>query len=291
MNVDNTDVIEEELLDQEEGKSIQEQINELKALQTRTPEQESELKRLKQQVAVDKRIAVEVAKRHQERERAERAEGELERLRSQSKVEPKRQPVGQAETVQINGREFYTDKGLVHLVNSNQMTQEEAYEHQEERREEKAVARLKQDMQQQSEAQVREETKKKVLNDYPEFDPKHADHNPNDPLFKEASRIWRNGYINNPRGLELAIDDAKRILGRDYKKPDLSQEFGVIRNEEPAARRDEKSKKVTLSDAEIETAYAYYRTTKNPKTGRSYTQSEAVEAATKAKQARQTRRI
>lgn len=290
MIVENTET-EEGLETEEGGHSVQDQINELKALETRTPEQEAQLKKLKTQAAIDKRIAVEVAKRHQERERAERLERELQELKASQQKPKEKQSLTHAETIQINGKEFYTDRGLIQMVQSGQMTQEEAYEHQEERREEKAVARLKQDMQLQNDQQIREEVKQKVLAEYPEFSPSHPNHNPNDPLFKEANRIWRNGYVNNPRGLELAIEDAKRILGRDHKRPDLTEELGVTKNQEPATRITDKSKKVTLSDAEIETAWSFYRTQKNPKTGKSYTQPEAIQAATKAKESRLARRV
>lgn len=292
MIVENTEV-EEDVLEEGEH-SVQEQIDELKGLQTRTPEQEAQLKRLKTQAAVDKRIGVEVAKRHQEKERADRLEARLKELEEKQKPVEKKQPLNHAETIQINGKEFYTDRGLVQLVNSGSMTQNDAYEHQEERREEKAVARLKQDMQAQSESQIREEVKNKVLSEHPEFSPNHHNHNPNDPLFKEANRIWRNGYVNNPRGLELAIEDAKRILGRDYKRPDLSEELGVTRNQEPTNRTTEKSKKITLTDSEQELAWSYRRTMKNPKTGKTFTQAEAIEAAIKAKKdqlERQARRV
>lgn len=284
------DVIEEEELGQG-GQTIQEQIDELKALETRTPDQEALLKKLKNQAAVDKRIGIEVAKRHQERERAERLEQEIKELKAAQQKPVEKKQLGTAETIQINGKEFYTDRGLVQLVTNGSMTQEDAYAHQEERREEKAVARLKMDMQAQSENQIREEIKNKVLSEYPEFSPNHANHNPNDPLFKEANRIWRNGYVNNPRGLELAIEDAKRILGRDVKRPDLSEELGVTRNQEPTVRQGEKAKKVTLTDSEQELAWSMYRTQRNPKTGKSYTQAEALQLAIKAKEARQSRRV
>lgn len=290
MSVENTE-IEDEILD---GKTAQDQINELKSLESRTPEQENELKRLKGQAAVDKRIAQYAAKTHQERERAERAERELQEFKAAQKPTEKKQALGQAETIQINGKEFYTDRGLVQLVNSGALTQDDAYAHQEERREERAVARVKQDMQTQTEAQIREEVKNKVLSEYPEFSPNHQNHNPNDPLFKEANRIWRNGYVSNPRGLELAIEDAKRILGRDHKRPDLAEEFGVTRNQEPVTRNQDKSKKIVLTDAEQELAWSYRRTMKNPKTGKTFTQAEAIEAAIKAKQdqaSRQSRRV
>lgn len=289
--MDNTEVIDDEIIDDNlDGKTVQDQINELKSLETRTAEQEAQLKRLKNQAAVDKRIGVEVAKRHQERERADRLEAKIRELEEKQRPAEKK-PLNQAESTLINGKEFYTDRGLIQMVHSGTMTQEDAYAHQEERREEKALARLRQDMQTQSENSVREEVKNKVLSEYPEFSPNHKDHNPNDPLFKEANRIWRNGYVNNPRGLELAIEDAKRILGRDHKRPDLTEELGVTRNQEPASRTNDKSKKITLSEAENETAWSYYRTQRNPKTGKSYTQPEAIQAAIKAKEARQSRRV
>lgn len=285
------EILEEEDLGQEGGSTVQEQIEELKALETRTPEQDKKLERLKIQAATDKRIGKITAKAHAERERAERLERELEEERKKNQTVVKKQPLGQAETIQINGKEFYTDRGLVQLVNSGAMTQDDAYSHQEERREERAVARIRQEQAQQTDAQVREDVKQKVLSEYPEFSPNHANHNPNDPLFKEANRIWRNGYVNNPRGLELAIEDAKRILGRDHKRPDLTEELGVTRNQEPASRLNEKSKKVILTDAEQELAWSNYRTQKNPKTGKSYTQAEAIEKARKAKEDRQSRRV
>lgn len=280
-NVEDTEVLDE-------VENVQDKINELKGLETRTPDQETELKKLKTQAAVDKRIAVEVAKRHQERERAERLEKELEDLKASRVTEP-RKPLAQAETIMLNGREFYTDRGLVQLVQAGTMSQEDAYAHQEERREEKAVARLKQDMQSQSDAQIREEVKNKVLKEYPQFNPRHPEHDPNDPLFKEANEIWMAGLNNNPRGLDIAIEKAKRILGRDVKRPDLTEELGVTRNQEATNRVTEKSKKVTLNEAEAETAWSFYRTQKNPKTGKSYTQTEAIQAATRAKEARARR--
>lgn len=288
----NVDATEEELI--EGGASVQEQIDELKALETRTPEQEAELKRLKAQAAIDKRIGVEVAKRHQERERAERLEQELKELRAQQQKPTEKKILGQAETIQINGKEFYTDRGLIQLVNAGSMLQDDAYAHQEERREEKAVARLKQDMQANSDQQIRNETKEEILRDYPEFNPSHPNHNPNDPLFKESNELWQSGLYSNPRGLKIAIEKAKRILGRDYKRPDLSEELGVTRNQEPAGKITDKSKKITLTDAETELAWSYRRTMKNPKTGKTYTQAEAIQAAIKAKEdqlTRQSRRV
>lgn len=278
----------------QDGASIQEQIDELKALETRTPEQEAQLKKLKTQAAIDKRIGVEVAKRHQEKERADRLEQRLAEIEATQKKPVEKKNLGQAETIQINGKEFYTDRGLVQLVNVGSMSQDEAYAHQDERREEKAVARVRQDMQAQTDSQVREETKQEILKEYPEFNPSHPNHNPNDPLFKESNELWRDGLYTNPRGLKIAIEKAKRILGRDYRRPDLSEELGVTKNQEPATRINEKSKKITLTDAEQELAWSYRRTMKNPKTGKSYTQAEAIEAAIRAKQdqiARQSRRV
>lgn len=278
----------------EDGVTIQEQIDELKALETRTPEQEAELKRLKAQAAIDKRIGVEVAKRHQERERAERLEQELKELRAQQQKPAEKKLVGQAETMQINGKEFYTDRGLVQMVNAGSMSQDEAYAHQEERREEKAVARVRQDMQANNDQQVRNETKEEVLREYPEFNPSHPNHNPNDPLFKESNELWQSGLYSNPRGLKIAIEKAKRILGKDFKRPDLTDELGVTRNQEPSSRVTDKSKKVTLTDSEQELAWSFRRTKINPKTGKTFTQPEAIQEAIKAKEnnlSRQSRRV
>lgn len=272
----------------DEIKSTETRIRELRKKTDRTQEEEEEFSDLKRKHRgkLTAQIEEERLRAKRESDRAERAEQELERLRAAQVKPESKKTFGSAETIQINGKEFYTDRGLVQLVNSGSMSQEDAYAHQDERREEKAVARIKQEQAQQTDAQVREEIKNKVLGEYPEFSPNHPNHNPNDPLFKEANRIWRNGYVNNPRGLELAIEDAKRILGRDHKKPDLSDEFSVTKNQEPSIRTGEKPKKVTLNEAEAELAWTNYRTQRNPKTGKSFTQPEALEKARLAKETR-----
>lgn len=273
-------------------KNQESRIFELRRKKDRTPEEEEEFSDLKKKHRgkLTAQIEEEKLRARREAERAERAERELEELRDKQNKPEKKQPVGNAETIQINGKEFYTDRGLVQMVNSGAMTQDEAYAHQEERREEKAVARLRQERQAETDAQIREEVKNKVLKEHPEFNPKHPDHDPNDPLFKEANEIWMAGLYNNPRGLEIALEKAKRILGRDYKRPDLTEELGVTRNQEPATRITEKSKKVILSEAEQELAWTNYRTQINPKTRKTYTQAEAIEKARLAKEARLNQR-
>lgn len=291
-----TDTLEEDVQFEKDERlqEIEDRMKELYENKNRTPEEQAELDKLKvsRRKGFEGRLMKEKDIARREKERADRLERELEEARLEKNKQPVKKQLGSAETIQINGKEFYTDKGLLHLINSGEMTQDDAYAHQEERREERAVARIKQEQNQNTEVQVREDTKNEVLKEHPEFAPNHPKHNPDDPLFREADRIWRNGYHANPRGLKLALEEAKRLLNRDGKRPDLSEEFETTGNESPSVKRVSGEKKVVLSESEKDTAWSYYRTQKNPATGKSFTQAEAIEKATKSKQARlSTRRV
>lgn len=272
----------------EELKETESRIRELRKKTDRTPEEETEFKELKRKHNnnLTSQIEEEKLRAKREEQRATRLERELEELKSKQVVREEPKKLGTAETIQINGKEFYTDRGLTQLVQANQMSQEDAWAHQEERREEKAVARLKDEQNKTTNQSIYEETKNEVLKEHPEFAPNHPDHDPTDPLFKEADELWRAGLYSNPRGLKIALDKAKRLLGKDLKRPNLSDELGVTRSDEPASNKQGGEKKVTLNEAEKETAWAYYRTQKNPKTNKSYTMQEAIEIATKSKQNR-----
>lgn len=293
--VDIDDIVADKDADIQETDS---QISELLGVDKRTPEQEQELKELKQQRKnqVQERIN-ELTKARREAERQlEREREEAERLRQELEEERKRgkynKPnAGKYEQVEINGKMFYTDEALSQRVADGVMTQSEAWAHQKAAIKEEAKAELKADLKNESTVneteRIRQETIKEVLEEYPHFNPRHENHNPNDPLYKEASRLLNNGYASNPRGIKLAIDDAKRLLGLDRKRPDVSDEFSVAGNSAatPDSRRE---KKVELSEFEQEQAIRLYvyGARINPATGVVFTKKEAIEKAIKAKRDR-----
>lgn len=219
--------------------------------------------------------------------RAEKAEAELERMRKEreDKEFAKEEPDGdENETTTINGKKFYTDEAIALRVQSGKMTQSAGWAMQKEMIRQEAVEEMKKEKNVEDNKKVYEDTREAVLKEYPQFSDKHPDHDPNDPLFKEASRIWNNGYNNNPRGLKLALDDAKRMLGRDVEKPDLSEDFSVDRNS-ASGTQGKREVKTELSDWETQNAVRIYHIggMKNPKTGLIYTKEEAVQKAIKAK--------
>lgn len=294
-NVDVDDIVADKDADIQETDS---QISELLGVDKRTPEQEQELKELKQQRKnqVQERIneltkARREAERQRdyEREEAERLRQELEEERKRAKAS--KPTTGKYEQFEINGKMFYTDDALAQRVNDGVMTQSEAWAHQKAALKEEAKAELKADLKNESTVneteRVRQETINEVLKEYPHFNPRHPEHNPNDPLYKEASRLLNNGYASNPRGIKLAIDDAKRFLGLDKKRPDVSDEFSVTGSSAatPDTRRE---KKVEITEFEQEQAIRLYvfGARINPATGAVFTKKEAIEKAIKAKRDR-----
>ena len=295
---DNVDV-EEIVADKDaEIQDTDTQIQELLKVDNRTAEQEQELKELRTQRKnqVQERIneltkARRESERQLERERTEteRLRKELEDARKASKsVKP---APGKYEQVEIHCMMFYTDDALSQMVEDGRMTQAEAWSHQKAAIREEAKADIKKELGEEnkraSEDSIRQETINDVLKEYPHFNPSHPNHNPNDPLYKEASRLLNNGYLNNPRGIKLAIEDAKKILRIDSKRPDVSDDLSVTTS--TSTNIDNKrEKKVELSEFEQDQAIRLYvfGARINPATGKVFTKKEAIEKAIKAKRDR-----
>lgn len=261
------------------------------------PEDKDKLDSLKEerQSRYDKRIKIKDSERLAALNRAEQAEKALEeerRLRKEAEAKPKEVSIVN-DTVEHDGKKFYTDKALRSMVDAGELTAEEAFSHQEERREAKTLdtweSRQKARGSESEEKRTREEDRSSVAKDYPQFDPKHKDHDPEDPLFKKADELWREGYYANPRGLSLAINRAKEILGHTDARPDLSNELSVGRNRS-GAERNSAGREPVLSEQEKEMAVRLYvyGNVMNPKTNKTYTEAEAIQkfVANKAKNAR-----
>jgi hypothetical protein len=199
------------------------------------------------------------------------------------------------EKVKVGENTFYTDEALDSLVNDKQMSYAEAVKHQQDRliaqAEERTYARIKKEQKEEEDRRLRSEDSNAVFRQYPQFSRTLADgslnpdFNPEDPLYKEASRIYANGYNVNPKGLSLAIAEAKRILGIVDGRVDMTDQMSVSRSKSSNLEHRRNEVEVTISPEEEEAAIRMYTRGDviNPKTGRAYTEKEAIEKAKDAK--------
>lgn len=273
-----------------EQSEVEDKIEELTKLAERTPDQDAELKTLRgdRKNILENRIKHKHSEMLAERNRREKAEQELERLRTE------RQETAQNRTVNVGGStqpsivigndKFYSNEQLDALVKAGSMTQATAQEHYEERIEAKAAFRIRNENNAQNDRQTRYDDMQKVLGEKPEFNPQHPNHNPNDPLFKEADRIYRNGYQSNPKGLSLALEEARRILGVKNTRPDRSEDLSVTSSSTPADKTVGKKLELTKDEADYAIQFYCYGSMKNPTTGKSFTRQEALEKALRAKE-------
>ncbi len=118
------------------------------------------------------------------------------------------------------------------------------------------------------------------------LDEKDPKFNPNDPLYKEANALWLEGLQYNPDGPRLVLERARRTLGKDVKREDRSEDLGMPRNNAASDTGAMKSKTVSLTDIESANAIRWWTTLDNPKTGRKYTEAEALSKALEAKRKR-----
>lgn len=275
---------------------VEKELKDLRGKQDVTAEEKEKLEILKEerQSRLDKRIKMKDSERLAAINRAEQLEKQLEEERKKrEELESKNKTVSIVnDTVEFDGRKFYTDKALRSMVDAGELTAEEAYEHQQERIEAKVTERvIKRNIgntKEEEERKTRAEDAEKIARDYPQFNPKHPDHDPEDPLFKKANELWMEGYHANPRGLSKAIERAKEILGYTRERPDLSDEFSVARSKSTVDRSIPSTVALTAEEKDFYVRMYVMGNIVNPKTNRTYTESEAIAKglAMKAKNAR-----
>lgn len=275
---------------------VEKELKDLRGKQDVTAEEKEKLEILKEerQSRLDKRIKMKDSERLAAINRAEQLEKQLEEERKKrEELESKNKTVSIVnDTVEFDGRKFYTDKALRSMVDAGELTAEEAYEHQQERIEAKVTERvIKRNIgntKEEEERKTRAEDAEKIARDYPQFNPKHPDHDPEDPLFKKANELWMEGYHANPRGLSKAIERAKEILGYTKERPDLSDEFSVARSKSTVDRSIPSTVALTAEEKDFYVRMYVMGNIVNPKTNRTYTESEAIAKglAMKAKNAR-----
>lgn len=275
---------------------VEKELKDLRGKQDVTAEEKEKLEILKEerQSRLDKRIKMKDSERLAAINRAEQLEKQLEEERKKrEELESKNKTVSIVnDTVEFDGRKFYTDKALRSMVDAGELTAEEAYEHQQERIEAKVTERvIKRNIgntKEEEERKTRAEDAEKIARDYPQFNPKHPDHDPEDPLFKKANELWMEGYHANPRGLSKAIERAKEILGYTKERPDLSDEFSVARSKSTVDRSIPSTVALTAEEKDFYVRMYVMGNIVNPKTNRTYTESEAIAKglSMKAKNAR-----
>lgn len=290
-----------------EGEKTEEQLEEeIKALQDKedvNDEEKENLEKLKSER--NSRAQKKINELHGRLKSAEEEKGkfsqEAEAMRSElssMKEELQRlkaRPVDN-KTVDVGDKQYYTDEALRTMIESNQMTEAEAYKHQQQRIKAEVKQELKEEMgvseKQREEFAVRKSDSEKVLAKYPHFDKNSPNFNPNDPLYLKAVDIYSSGLNTNPRGLSKAVELAEEALGMKGKNPDVSDDLSVHSNRTAASGNRDNEKEVELSDDEMEMAIRMYHMAgvMNPKTKRVYTKDEAVakfkEAKTKNKVSR-----
>ena len=226
-----------------------------------------------------------------ERREKEDLKARLEKLEEDSKK--KTELPLEDEYIEIAGKKYLTDASLIGKINAKEITEQEAYAYQRKRDKEElrvsVIDEIKGEDQKKKNLDVRKTDAEWVLKNFPKFDKRHPEHNPEDPLYKEATRIYNNGYASNPKGLSESIKDAKRMLRMSDEVIDRSDDLDIEGSEgAPDRSGGHKNKEVTLSSEEEENAVRFYTlgSVVNPKTNRQYTRTEAIAKALNAKKSR-----
>lgn len=290
MSVDTEDLIEKD----EDLKTTEARIIELRQKKDRTSEEDKEFKELRQhhRGRIEEQIQSERDRASLQQERAAKAEQALEDARARLKeIEDKRdagsQPIGNDnETYVVNGKKFYTDEAIAIRVQKGLMTQSEGWKMQREAIKEEAKAELQGDEPKKNAQKVRNESLEYVRKKgygwmLDEKDPKFKG---NDPLYRLANKLWTNGYQYDADGPRKALDDAMELMGKNDPREDLSDDLSVPKNN--ASSSSIREKKIELSEIESTNAIRYWPTQDNPKTGRKYTEQESLTKALEAKRKR-----
>lgn len=284
-----------ELKDEE----LEQKLDVLYDKKDKTDEERAQFTELKKERSSRYQKAIDISKSKQKEAeyKAQQARDEAERLKQENEqLKNKPEPtVKSREQVKFDGKAYYTDEALQSLVTVGEMTDAEAFKHQRERDKAEAVDlafnRMKTEQTKESEEKVRTEDRESVLREYPRFSKDHPDFDADDPLYKEASRIWNNGYKFNPKGLSEAVKDAKKNLGMT-KKPDNSDDHNVFGPNPPRRPvNNDNNEDVKLTEYETNFAIKQYcrGDVLNPKTKRPYTEKEAVNKMLESKKARVAR--
>lgn len=199
----------------------------------------------------------------------------------------------QGEFVEIDGQRFHTDAVLERMRDEGKLTDTQAYAYQRKRDKAEIKADVFKEISNkkstESENEIRKADTEKVLAEHPEFSNKHPEHNPDDLLYQKTNELFTEGYRFRPDGLSLALKRAKEILRMFNKRIDRSTDFEIEDTDSLSEVRDRKRQdEIVLSESEKQMAIRQWTTGEliNPKTGKEYTDKEALEKALIAKKRR-----
>lgn len=290
MNEDDIDVLDAEIGE------LDDKIDAIKSSKDITDTQRAELASLQgdKKSRLTKRTTVLLGRTKAAEDRARKAEERADRLAEDFKNAKadidKRLPASKGERAKItfDGEDFFTDASLQAMVRDGDMTESDAWDHQEQRRVAAAAERISKKSEKQTFEKTRQATIKEVLDEHPQLNPAHPKYDMKDPMTAEVDRLLRNGYQFQPDGLKRAVEDAKRYLRLDTKRPDLSDQFSVTGSEGNPDRSSRGEKKVEMSEWEQDNAVRMYVNSgmTNPKTGKAYTRQEAIDRGLAAKKNR-----
>lgn len=275
---------------------VEKRMDELANNQTRTEDENKEFAKLrgdKDKSDTKKRIDELTYRSKSAEEKFQQTQTELEKIRKENE-ELRNKPAAPAvsrETIEAGGNQYFTDKTLRSMIDANQMTETEAYSHQQKRIGEIAADTAYQRIKgEQTKDQKEEKVKKdaqEIIAKYPHFDNRHQNHDPNDPIFKEASSLMNEGVP-----MKKAVELAEKLHPKS-KNVDNTQNLNLYSPSAPAPTNT--AQPPPLADDEKDMAERFYRDQTNPATGRMYTRSEAIAKHSKAmadrKTYRETRRV
>jgi len=268
----------------------------------RTEDDRKEIGELKERHSsrVEKRISKmnwekETAKEETRKAREEKEALEV-RVAELEQATPKPKATIQQEFVEIldkDGKEkkWHTDESLLAQVSENKITEAEALKYQQRRNHEHAVSdavvRIEEKQQKSNVMEQRKADAEDVLKRHPEWANTHQSHDANDPLFKLTTELYTEAYAANPRGLSIAEERAKQILGHTNTHVDRTNDLNLDAGGAPERRnKQQKEKEITLTPDQEQVAVVTYKDMVNPKTNRLYTENESKAAMIAAIKAR-----
>jgi len=281
----NTEVDDEQLLTE---------IDELNRKAQKTEEENSKLAELKKERSSRYQLKIDHItsekkeaewKAQQAREEAERIRQENEQLRRENEDAKKKvRPDVQTDYVEIEGNQYLTDRALRRKIESGELTEAEAYEMQEARKEARLASTVTKNVlgalkgeNQKTQAQ---QDMMEVLNEHPTFNKNHPEFNPEDPLYKKTAKLFAYGVP-----IKEALENAKQAIGTTARV-DNSDNLTVQTQKTNSVNNTQRKAEVKLTEFEIDTAKKIWQDKKNPVTGRLYTQNEIIEKAKRAKELR-----
>lgn len=260
--------------------------------ENRTPEENKEFAELR--TTLDKEKSKEDVQRRMDEltgktklaeHKFDQSQVEIDRLRVENETLKNKpaEPVVSRETVEVGGKQFFTDTALRTMIDAGKMTEQEAFSHQQDRVGEvaadKAYNRIKEEDTKTAKQTQYNKGLQSILTERPEFDNRSPNHNPSDPLFKKTAELMQGGLMP-----DFAFAQAKLM----FPKTPTVDNTDNLSLHSPTAPNATDPKAVVLSEDMQELAIRTYRDQTNPATGRTYTNNESIAKYKKAMESRKS---